>query len=525
VISSLCVTSGEPFFLRLPLLLLQGSALSCRAIHDVTRHDNAKLEPAIPLAFYIFFYAACPFLGRLCDFYREIALLPSVHREETMRSSKEIRLFWVVVLGLLLIGVASAQPPDRRIEVRQTASPAAKRRIALVIGNSRYDNSELSLPNPEHDAHDMGVELQQLGFEVFSVANLTKQQIEEHFRLFGQSLPNAQVALFYYAGHGTQVDGENYVIPIDATVANEAEIKQKAVHLRQLLQLLQQPGQRTNFVILDACRNNPFRSLKRRTRELSPTTAPTRSDPRSPSASQVAANAAPVGGLAKIDISLLRNTLIAYSTQTDSVASDGMGRNGLYTQELLAALRTPGLPVETVFKRVREQVIKKSGGVQTPWENSSLIGEDFYFLPPASSSVAAATAPVAMPSPVTGQRWEVVADRIVPVPLNQLWTETPIQIQAGQHVRLKVDATQLNLGALGIAGLSGLGTTDAGKPAPGCATGVIVARIGAQIICVEAGRTFTATSSGTLWLGINERNVSDNRGAVNVKVVVQELRP
>ena len=425
----------------------------------------------------------------------------------------------ILIFGLLTTIPGQAEMAQNRgigasTNSGNSGNSAANRRLALVIGNGKYEQQYLSLPNPENDATDMADELRRLGFEVTIATNVNKPQMEDHFRKFGQQLASARAALFYYAGHGTQVDGENYLAPVEATIASEAEIKSQAVNLRQLLQYLQQPGQRLNLVILDACRNNPFRSLRPPTRDIA---NPLVKAPQS-------------SGLARIDISRLRNTLIAYSTQTDSVASDGVGRNGLYTQELLAAIRTPGWAVEKVFKHVREQVIKKSNGLQTPWENSSLIG-DFYFAPgaaPPGNDLAGNTGSDSQPSTAApareAERWVVVADRNITIAANETWKQTPIQVQKGQHVRLKVDGAQINLGARGPAGPAGVDKSDPHKPVRDCATGAIVARIGQELICVETGRAFIATGSGALWLGLNESNVVDNRGSLIVKVVVQELR-
>jgi hypothetical protein len=170
-------------------------------------------------------------------------------------------------------------------------------------------------------------------------------------REFGQKTRNSDVALFYYAGHAVQVNGENYLIPVGATIEKEEEVEYESVDVGFVLAQMANAGSRINIVILDACRNDPFaRSFRSPTRGLALINAPS-------------------------------GTLIAYATAPGSVASDGTERNGLYTQELLKNLRTPGLDVEEVLKRVRIAVREKTQGKQTPWESSSLVG-NFYFREP-----------------------------------------------------------------------------------------------------------------------------------------------
>jgi hypothetical protein len=162
---------------------------------------------------------------------------------------------------------------------------------------------------------------------------------------FGRRLGDGGVGAFYYAGHGLQVRGRNYLVPVDAQIEDEASTRVAAVDVDLLLEQMSEAKNRVNLVVLDACRNNPF---ERRMRGAS-------------------------RGLAAIDAA--RGTLVAYATAPGSVAADGDGNNGLYTEELLDALREPGLKVEEVFKRVRINVARRSKGAQTPWESSSLTGD------------------------------------------------------------------------------------------------------------------------------------------------------
>jgi len=230
---------------------------------------------------------------------------------------------------------------------------AAEQKIALVIGNSAYPTSRLR--NPVNDAKAMADKLKALGFDVILKTDASQREMTRSFSQFGQKLTLGSVGLFYYAGHGMQVQGKNFLIPVDAEIENEASVRTEAVDVDQLLHQL--GPARLSMVILDACRNNPF---ERRFRGAS-------------------------GGLAQIDAPT--GTLLAYATAPGKVASDGTGSNGLYTEALLKALNMPGLKVEDIFKQVRINVVKASEGTQTPWESSSLTGE-FYFTPDNKPALA-----------------------------------------------------------------------------------------------------------------------------------------
>jgi hypothetical protein len=229
-----------------------------------------------------------------------------------------------------------------------------ERRVALVIGNADY-KSVGALDNPVNDARDMATKLSGLGFEVLRVENGTKQQVERAIEQFSRKLGPDAVSLFYYAGHGLQVNGHNFLVPVDAKIEKEQTVRLETVDLDAVLDQMSAAKSRVNLVILDACRNNPF---EQRFRSVS-------------------------GGLASIDAPA--GTLIAYATAPGKVAADGTGRNALYTTHLLRALDDPGLKVEDVFKHVRVAVSQATQGEQTPWESSSLTG-DFYFRPDKQTS-------------------------------------------------------------------------------------------------------------------------------------------
>lgn len=239
----------------------------------------------------------------------------------------------------------------------------AERRTALVIGNSAYKTAPLK--NPTNDAQDMASALREMGFDVTLKVNVNHRDMEEAVRAFGTKLKQGGLGLFYYAGHGVQVAGENYLIPLDTKVDAEADVKFGALNAGMVLARMEDAGNGLNIVILDACRTNPFaRSF--RTAEQ---------------------------GLARMDAP--KGSLIAYATAPGRVAADsgGSGRNGVYTGFLLQHMRTPGLKVEEALKRVRADVVRTTADKQVPWESSSLIG-DFMFLPTQSESQR----PLAVPS-------------------------------------------------------------------------------------------------------------------------------
>lgn len=228
-----------------------------------------------------------------------------------------------------------------------------EKRYALVIGNSNYAKEVGILKNPVNDATDVATELRKSNFEVQLLTNATYVQLREAMRKFHEKLttgPRDQtVGLFYYAGHGVQYQDENYLVPVDANVQFEDDIVRMCFPVqRMVLANMERSNSRMNIVILDACRNNPFPATSRS-----------------------------VGsGLA--EMKRARGSFIAFATAPGSVASDGDGRNGLYTQEFLKALRKPGLTIEQVFKEVRMNVLRLSGDRQYTWDSSNIIGE-FYF--------------------------------------------------------------------------------------------------------------------------------------------------
>jgi hypothetical protein len=269
----------------------------------------------------------------------------------------------LTLIVILIIAFAAHPQQDRQLTQGGSNSSNAQsnRRIALVIGNGSYANAP-PLKNPTNDAGDMADALARLGFTVARGIDLNQRQMKAMIREFGQKLKSGGQGLFYFAGHGVQLRGRNYLIPIDASIQSEADVEDQGVDANLILGLMDEAGNALNVVILDACRNNPF---GRSFRSVS-------------------------SGLAQMDAP--SGTLIAYATAPGSVASDGSVRNGLYTQELLKNMAVPGLSIEEVFKRVRVAVRGATAGKQTPWEASSLTG-DFFFSGAKSAANTVETKP------------------------------------------------------------------------------------------------------------------------------------
>lgn len=219
----------------------------------------------------------------------------------------------------------------------------ASERIALVIGNAAYE--EAPLVNPINDARAMAKKLRGFDFDVVEAVDADLETMQSAVLDFMQRINTDSTVLVYYAGHGIQANGRNYLIPVDATLESERALRFEAMELADILEELEEFEAKISIVILDACRNNPFQRKFR----------------------------GGARGLAVVDAA--QGTLIAYATSPGSVASDGIGANGLYTQALLKAMDQPGLKVEEVFKQVRREVSEASGGEQIPWESSSLVGD------------------------------------------------------------------------------------------------------------------------------------------------------
>ncbi|MBY6140402.1 caspase family protein [Leisingera daeponensis] len=241
------------------------------------------------------------------------------------------------------------------------AAALAEERLALVIGNSAY-GAVPALDNPVRDARLMAEVLEGLGFDVTLAADAKQIEMKRAIAQFGRKLRGAgeeATGLFYYAGHGVQSFGSNYLLPVDVALADAADLDLMAIEAQSVLRQMASARNRTNIVILDACRNNPFEAVA----DLNE--------------SGLAEMKAPTG------------TFLAYATAPGDVALDGEGENSPFTEALAREIKVPGTPVEQVFKQVRRAVLEQSGGRQTPWDTSSLVS-DFAFAAAAPEVVMSA---------------------------------------------------------------------------------------------------------------------------------------
>ena len=231
---------------------------------------------------------------------------------------------------------------------KQPVTSGIERRVALVVGNANYKVRPLK--NAKNDADDVSRSLRTTGFEVIDLRDATLPQMRTAVRQFGDRLVNNDVGLVYYSGHGVEVKGRNYFIPVNADIQREDEIADQGLDVSLILEKMSTAGKGVNILIVDACRDDPFgRSFRSSSR-----------------------------GLANMDAP--RGTIIAYATSPGKVASDGdpRERNSPYTKHLVKAMKSPNKPIEQVFKEVRRAVQEETKNQQTPWENTSLSG-DFFF--------------------------------------------------------------------------------------------------------------------------------------------------
>ena len=278
---------------------------------------------------------------------------PGRQRDEAIQARER-----VVNLLVYTPYVPAAQPasvtPPAPIAASPVSPPVAassphqtQYRRALLIGNAAY--ADAPLRNPVNDATDMADILRRVGFEVTLLRNADKLTMEQAIEAFTRGVPRGSIGLFFFSGHGAQIDGLNYLIPIGARLNESIDVRYRAVPADWILGRMDETGMEMKLLVLDACRNNPFgrswtRALDR--------------------------------GLAVMDAP--KGTLIAYATSPKKTALDGTGRNSPYTARLLREVPIPGRPIELVFKAVRLGVQQETQGAQTPWEASSLTGE-FYF--------------------------------------------------------------------------------------------------------------------------------------------------
>lgn len=276
-----------------------------------------------------------------------------------------------LVLTLAIVIWASCVHAQRNLALQR---PTTEKRVALVIGNAAYQQG--TLKNPANDAIDMAATLEALGFKVILRTNVSRRPMLEAVREFGSQIGGGGIGFFYFAGHGVQSEGRNFLIPLGAEVSSEGALEFEAVDAGIVAATMARAGSRINILVLDACRDNPF---SRGSRSLS-------------------------RGLVPMEVG--KGTFLAYATSPGAVAADGKGRNGVYTRHLLSALREPDGRIEEVFKRVRLAVARETEGKQIPWDSSSLLG-DFYF---SSSPAPAVAAAVVDPGEDERALWDAVKD-------------------------------------------------------------------------------------------------------------------
>ena len=269
-----------------------------------------------------------------------------------------LRATFLALAALAAANAAFAQSP--------ASTPPKPARLALVIGNGAYKDAALA--NPVNDAADMAKALEASGFTVMKRENASLREMHLALREFGDRLGRQSTGLVYFAGHGVQVRGRNYLLPVDADIQREDEVAFSALDVGAVMEKLDSARNPVNIVILDACRDNPFGSRFQMSSK----------------------------GLAQVEAP--PGTLIAFSTAPGSAAADGAGRNGLYTGHLLAEMKKPGAAIEETFRSVRAAVRRDSKGLQVPWESTSLESE-FKFFPAVEKPQVMASA---LPSPASG---------------------------------------------------------------------------------------------------------------------------
>jgi uncharacterized caspase-like protein len=254
--------------------------------------------------------------------------------------------------GLLRVGIVAA---FAAVMVALAAVPAlADRRVALVVGNAQYATPGLFLANPKNDADDVAAILRTLGFDVILKTDSNKRDLELAMAQFARLSTNADVALFFYAGHALQYQGRNYLMPVDSALEDEVSLRYQMVAIDDVRAALDRASG-VKVMILDACRNNPLADVFKR--KMSGTSRSVET----------------VRGLARIDKA--EGTIVAYATAPDEVATDGSGRNSPYTAALLKYLREPGLEIEIMFRRIAADVSAQTNGRQRPETHVSLLNE------------------------------------------------------------------------------------------------------------------------------------------------------
>lgn len=235
---------------------------------------------------------------------------------------------------------------QKSVPLNAIHSTTSNKRLALVIGNASYKNK--SLTSPINDADDMSATLKGFGFDVINLRDASLADMRKGVREFGDRLMNYDVGLVYYSGHGIEVKGRNFFLPVSEDIKHEDEVADQALDANLILEKMASANKNVNILILDACRNNNLASKYK----------------------------SKTSGLASIDAP--KGTIVAFSTSPGKVAEDGDSRNSPYTKYLIKEMLVPNRPIESIFKATRREVLNATRGRQTPWESTSLSGE-FYF--------------------------------------------------------------------------------------------------------------------------------------------------
>ena len=402
---------------------------------------------------------------------------------------------------------------------------------ALIIGVSQYLNGWRDLPGVRRDVEEVSAALQKHGFQVTVKLNLKQAELDWALRKFvgayGQNPKNRLV--IYFAGHGhtlTTNDGRplGYIVPADAPLPddkNPGPFKSLAISMSDIEKFAREIESKHALFVFDSCFSG---SLFR-----------------------VRSNPVPDSISAMTDAQVRQ--FITAGTEKQSVPDESVfrkqfvkalageadyDRDGFITgTELGYFLR------KTVTDYTRKMQTPESGKIRDP----DLDKGDIVFISPLPATDKAEakmqnirSVPIIAPpkqeeelaspsSTAETGTWVEVENKTLVIQANETWTDTGIQIKPSQYVRLKVDSPEINLGSLGKVGPSGTSKNDLRKPARDCATGAVIARIGQELFCIEHGRSFTSANAGRLFIGLNEDNVTDNRGSFVVKVFIQELHP
>ena len=258
-----------------------------------------------------------------------------------MRSKKVIVVFLLSICFIFVTTSTIIAESDRAFKKRYKKS-SSNYKSALIIGNSNYRVSPLK--NPANDATDIAGTLRSVDFNVVLLVDADRREMGQAIRSFGKRLMSKKgIGLFFFAGHGMQVGGKNYLIPVSSNIQSEDEVEYNAIDAGQVLRKMESANNLLNLVFLDACRNNPFASSFRSGNR----------------------------GLAKMDAP--KGSLIVYATDAGKVAADGAGRNGIFTKHLLLNMLTPGQDLESMLRSIRRGVLDDTNGKQTPWSESSLL--------------------------------------------------------------------------------------------------------------------------------------------------------